>query len=388
MKVQSNSAIQLQSVRPDRPQVQDTNNNGLLEDNELIDSMKADGSLREGADVGQLLKEYKASLTGEGVEAGYHSYAELTSALTNLEKRFPGKAKMVSLGKSFEGRDIWALRVGEQNADNSKPGVVITGCTHAREWMTVEVPLHTATTMLEKYDSDADCKRRVDNTVTWFVPIANPDGYEFSRTENSWWRKNRAVYEEGPCPGKPGGTGVDPNRNYWDGKAENFELYRPKGDTPCSTRDDFGKTSDSPGHDTYRGPSGGSEAEVKALLGLQLDPTNNIKGVLDYHSYGEMILIPYGSKSLDTERKAEYMDIGKKMNATLGNRYDLKASSSLYPTSGGSNDIHEANGIFGMTMEIGKSFQPPTSQIGPMTAQLTPTNFVFIDEVSKRFPSA
>lgn len=381
-------------VRAQRPELQDLNQNGILEDSELLHALDSTGDLREGADVGQLLKEYKAALTGvresAGLESvqGYHTYAQVGDALQELAEKFPGQAERVSLGQSAEGREIWALRVGNQNADNSKPGVVITGCTHAREWMTVEVPIHSAKFLLENAESDPDCKRRLENTVTWFVPLVSPDGYEYSREKDGWWRKNRSVHENGPCPDKPGGIGVDPNRNYWDGKAEHFELYRPKGDTPCSTWDDFGQTSDNPRKDTYRGPSGGSEKEVQALLGLELNPANNIKGVLDYHSYGEMILIPYGSKSLDAERRSEYMDMGQKMNEKLGNRYDLKASSSLYPTSGGSNDIHEANGIFGMTMEIGRSFQPNASQIPAMTNELTPVNMVFIDEVAKRHQSS
>lgn len=377
-------------VKNHRPELRDLNKNGILEDAELVDALERSGSLREGADLDQLLKEYKASLTGVresvGLDSvkGYHTYEQVGEALAELAEKFPGKAERVSLGKSAEGREIWALRVGNQNADSTKPGIVITGCTHAREWMTVEVPIHTARHLLETSESDPDSKRRLDETVIWFVPIANPDGYVYSREKDSWWRKNRSQTQS-PCPGGAKGVGVDPNRNFWDGKAEHLHLYRPASDTPCSTRDDFGATSDDPRKDTFRGPHGGSEKEVQALLGLQLDPVNNVKGVLDYHSYGEMILVPYGGKKLEGERLTEYMDIGRKMNAKLGNRYDLKPSSSLYPTSGGSNDIHEANGIFGMTMEIGKSFQPNPSQIPAMTQELTPVNLVFIDEVARRF---
>lgn len=380
-------------ARPHLPK--DLNQNGVLEDSELLADLAEQGYLREGADQAQLLKEYKAGLTGKPQEIGlqqqgYHTYEQVGQALADLAERFPGKAERVSLGKSAEGREIWALRVGTPDENNPKPGVVITGCHHAREWMTVEVPIHTARTLLESYDSDADSRRRVDQSVTWFVPLVNPDGYEYSRTKDSWWRKTRRAIEETGCPGKKGDFGVDANRNYWDSKPEHYHLWRPDGDTPCSTFDDFGggRTSDNPRRDTYRGPEGASEPEVQALLGLELDPKNNVKGVLDYHSYGEMILYPYGHTEQPPERLQDYLDIGGKMNQQLGNRYRLQPSIDLYPTSGGSNDIHEANGIFGMTFEIGRSFQPDPAEIPRMTAYITPANLVFIDEVARRFPQA
>ena len=124
------------------------------------------------------------------------------------------------------------------------------------------------------------------------------------------------------------------------------------------------------------------------MLNLELNPANNIKGVLDYHSYGDMILYPYGSKELSPDRLEIYRDIGGKMNQVLNNRFDLKPSSDLYPTSGGSNDIHEANGILGLTLEIGRSFQPPASEIPRQTAYITPANLVFIDEIKSRFAQA
>lgn len=357
---------------------------------ELVQDLVKQGDVTANADMSQLVKEYRASLAGEAPQQGYHSYEEMTAALHSLADRFPGQAQVVVLGQSAEGRDILALRVGTPDAERPKPGIVITGCHHAREWMTVEVPLHTATTMLENYSSDPASQQRVDNTVTWFVPMVNPDGYEYSRTTNSWWRKTRRPISETGCPNLKASTGVDPNRNYWDGKPENFELYRPAGDTQCSTKDDFGggKTSDNPRADTYRGPAGGSEPEVQAMLNLELNPANNIKGVLDYHSYGEMILYPYGSKELPADRLEIYRDIGSKINRSLGDRYDLKPSSDLYPTSGGSNDLHEANGIIGLTLEIGRSFQPDPSQIPATTAYITPANLVFIDEIAARYPQS
>ena len=213
----------------------------------------------------------------------------------------------------------------------------------------------------------------------WVIPIVNPDGYEFTRNENSWWRKNRRPLEVDQN-GKPtSAVGVDLNRNYWDGNPEHMYVYRPPGDTPGNTRDDFSATSDNPRSDTYRGPFGGSEPEVKALLDLELS-NPNIRGVLDYHSYGDTILYPYGHTRQESPNAALYKEIGKKMqNASYG--WDLEQSVGLYPASGTSDDTHDLNGILNFTIEMGRSFQPNPRTIPETTERVSKSSLAFIDEM-------
>ena len=372
----------------------DTDKDFFLSKEEVANYVTQGGEKPEASILDDQTNEFQCAVAAapNPYAAGYHSFDALIADFDKLTQENPNYVKKEILGKSPEGRDLVAYKFSEgaQGDTSAKLGVVITGCHHAREWMTVEAPLAFGKSLLDGIASDSAKQQRLHESEVWIVPCANPDGYEYSRTTDSWWRKTRRPIEETGCPNLKGNKGVDPNRNYWDGKPEHFELYRPAGDTPCSTRDDFGdgKTSDNPKADTYRGPSGGSEPEVQAMLNLELNPANNIKGVLDYHSYGDMILYPYGSKELPADRLEIYRDIGSKMNATLGNTFDLKPSSDLYPTSGGSNDLHEANGILGLTLEIGRSFQPPASQIPKATAAITPANLVFIDEIKSRYPQA
>ena len=201
---------------------------------------------------------------------------------------------MVSFGKNprrqgylgFEGIQEYR-RQKEKPQRNTR--CVITGGTHAREWIGVEVPTFAMKAMVENYDSDPKMKHRVDNAETYFVPVANPDGYTYSKDVNAWWRKNRQPITQDACDisggkfnladetgkkaaaqeekGDVKGIGVDINRNYYDGNPQHMFLYRPDGDSPCSTWDDKG-ASDRIRSDTYRGPEGGSEKETKALDGL------------------------------------------------------------------------------------------------------------------------
>ncbi len=337
----------------------------------------------------RVVRDFKSHLRMEqpAQQAAYHSYEQIGAELADLADRFPKVAERVSLGRTPEGREIWALHLSQgvrEGSTTSKPGVVITGAHHAREWASMEAPLYLARQLAEGSGNDPEMQRRLQQGDLWIIPCSNPDGYEHSRTEDNWWRKNRRPLPET----KTTAVGVDLNRNYDDGKPEHATLYRPAGDLPGRTDDDFGRaTSDNPRADTYRGPSGASEPEVKALLGLELN-RGNIKGVLDHHGYGQMVLYPWGVTDNPVGNAAEYRRVGDRMNQAMGNSFRVMQSSSLYATSGGSHDIHHANGLFSITLEIGRSFQPDPEQLDPLRRSVAAANLVFIDEILARHAPA
>ena len=41
----------------------------------------------------------------------YHNYDELTKILKDLEKAYPKFLDLESAGKSFEGRDVWVMKI-------------------------------------------------------------------------------------------------------------------------------------------------------------------------------------------------------------------------------------------------------------------------------------
>lgn len=363
----------------------DINGDRILQDSELSKIVLGDAvTLSSGA--GQdLIQEYKCKLSGapNPNAEGYHSFAQIEEELERIAKDHPDITHKVSLGKSAEGREIWALKVSaDADSDTShKSGILVTGCHHAREWMTVEAPLKLIHDLTDHADTPEN-QRRLSESEVWVVPVANPDGYEFSREENSWWRKNRRPVEVDQNGQPSSAIGVDLNRNYWDGKPEHLFVYRPDGDTPGNTRDDFSATSDNPQRDTYRGPFGGSEPEVAALLNFELS-NPNIKGVLDYHSYGDVILYPYGHTREASPNEKIYKEIGSKMQeATSG--FKLQQSVGLYPASGTSDDTHDLNGILNFTIEMGRSFQPNPDTIPETTERVSKASQAFIDEIIVR----
>src|SRR5262245_19934659 len=70
----------------------------------------------------------------------FHSYEQTLSEFRSLETSYPTLAQYSTLGTSFEGREIFALKITKNPAVNdiTKPDVLITGCYHAREWISVE----------------------------------------------------------------------------------------------------------------------------------------------------------------------------------------------------------------------------------------------------------
>ena len=87
------------------------------------------------------------------------------------------------------------------------------------------------------------------------VYLLNPDGYEYSRSTDRMWRKNRRKNENSKC------VGVDLNRIFDKGFGEN--------------------SSDDPCQEDYRGPEAFSEPEARALrdyvLKLQSEDTEYVQ---------------------------------------------------------------------------------------------------------------
>lgn len=284
---------------------------------------------------------------------------------------------------------------GIKQDTTSKPGVVFTGATHAREWNSMEVPLALAGKLLDGYGKDEAMTARLKGAEVWVVPVANPDGYEYSRTKYSMWRKNRNPITDTDCPRNAEGNiacktsadaagstpvGIDLNRNYWDGDPKDIELYRPAGDKPCDTSDDFSATSDDPNDDTYRGPSGASESETKAILALERH--GNIKGIIDHHSYGGLILYPWGHTYDEAPNAALYKEIGKGMAKAMSRPYTVEQSSELYPASGSSEDCANAMNRLSFTIEVGSSFQTPESQLPNLIKDVNAADLYFLDWIA------
>ena len=206
--------------------------------------------------------------TAEAV-AGYHSAASLEQDMRELADRQPELVELREIGRSVENRPIWALRIGERRGSPRK--LLFLGCHHAREWVAVEVPYRLAEYLVSHADHNP-VQQWLSQGELWVAPMVNPDGHEYSRTEDRLWRKNRR-------PNPDGSVGVDPNRNYgymW-------------GTLNVST------SSHVPSDETYVGPHAFSEPETRAVR--DLIARELFRGVITYHSFSQLILYPWGYTS-------------------------------------------------------------------------------------------
>merc|ERR1719383_1361092 len=98
--------------------------------------------------------------------------------------------------------------------------------------------MYITNALIKGYNRDADTARLLNEFEFYIIPVSNPDGYEFSRNSQRFWRKNRSG--SGAC------RGVDLNRNWgqeWGGQGSSGRR--------CS--------------DTYRGTKAFSEKETNNM---------------------------------------------------------------------------------------------------------------------------
>ncbi len=253
-----------------------------------------------------------------GLNGDYHSYSEVETDLLAIEESSPHIAKLYDIGDSLEGRNIYALKISDNVLmDENEAEVLFIGCHHAREWISVEVPLLLAEYIVENYETNPEIKRLVDQSQIWIIPLLNPDGLEYSIHFYRYWRKNRRNNGDGSY-------GVDINRNY---------DYKWGFDNEGSSPETFSVV--------YRGESPFSEPEAQAIR--DLFGQRNFQALISYHSYSQIILYPWGYISQPSEKDSLLSDIAVNMSNLIqsvnGTLYNFgQAGSSLYLTNGDTTD--------------------------------------------------
>jgi len=282
---------------------------------------------------------FSPALSKRSSNGAFHSYLETEAVLQDLADRHPGLARKIEIGRSVEGRRISALCIGSSHMHEERPNIYILGCHHAREWISVEVPLDFASYLLEAYDTDADVRHRLDNTNIIIIPLVNPDGLEYSIRRYRYWRKNRRHNGNGIW-------GVDLNRNYG---------YKWGLDSVGS--------SPHPISPIFRGFSPFSEPETAALRDYM--HFHRPSGVITYHNFSQVILYPWGHTLEPAPHNHEMRELAARMSDAMeevnGRRYDYgSASESFYLANGNTDDwVYGEFGAFCFTIEL-----PPPEQIG------------------------
>ena len=281
----------------------------------------------------------------------FHDYARCKQELEWAETNYPELAKVYDIGDGWEktqglaDRDILAIKISDNVAEEeNEPEVLILSNHHAREIITPEIAVYMIHYLLENYGKDPYVTYLVDHRQIWIIPTMNPDGLDYVFYHDRWWRKNRRDNGDGTF-------GVDLNRNYaykWG--------YNNVGSSP------------DPRSDVYRGTGPFSEPETQAIRGLC--DSHRFRIILSYHSYSQLYLYPWGYVAKNTPDNYVFVALADSMAHYNGYLPGNVASGAIYLTNGDSDDWFygeqtEKNKIFGLTVEVGTSFHPDTTQIMP-----------------------
>jgi len=127
----------------------------------------------------------------------YHNYEEITNLFGGLISTYPHLAKLHTIGKSVQNRDLWVLEISENvhNRSLGEPMFKYVANMHGDETLGREFMIFLAQYLLENYGSDARVTRLVNTTDIFLMPSLNPDGYEASQVRKTWlWMNNKLIF--------------------------------------------------------------------------------------------------------------------------------------------------------------------------------------------------
>ncbi|MBN2145800.1 MAG: hypothetical protein JW726_00370 [Anaerolineales bacterium] len=293
----------------------------------------------------------------------------MVNFLQGIASSYPEITRLDNIGTAWEGenggydRYLYVMRVTNEDpaygSISSKPVFFLMANIHAREVTTPEMAIRYLKYLtsghngLGGYNIDPDVTWLVNHHVAYILVSANPDGHYKNETNTGLsWRKN--VDNDDGC-NDSWSWGVDLNRNssfFWG----------------CC-----GGSSGSPCSITYRGPSAASEPETMAIQNYIVStlgdwngengdntippaaPQNTPSVFITLHSYGDLVLWPWGHIPTTAPNGAQLQTIGRKF--AYFTDYEPGQSYTLYVTDGTTDDwVYGKLGIASYTFEIGPDY--------------------------------
>ena len=289
-------------------------------------------------------------------DAGYLDYAEMVAEIHNIAASDPSIARLFSIGRSHQGRELWAAKISDSaSRDEDEPEVLFDGGMHGREHLSTEMAVALFRNLVDGYGSTSRVTDMVNRNEITIIFNLNPDGSEYDHASGTYrlWRKNRE-----PTPGSTQ-IGTDINRNFG---------YR-WGTNPLNA---------SPAAETYRGPAAWSTPEAAAFRsyvdGRVVGGEQQIRVHVTFHQYGRVVLYPYGytTDAVPSDMHPEDRDVLVAMAAEMGQRsgYASAQSSSGSVNVGNQMDwLYATYRIMTFTFEMGDAFYMGDEAIASETAR-------------------
>ncbi|TSK98395.1 Carboxypeptidase A6 [Bagarius yarrelli] len=194
----------------------------------------------------------------------YHPLEEIQAWMFKINRTHPYLVDLFSIGRSYEGRPLYVLQLGNR-VRTSKKAVWMDCGVHAREW------IGPAFCQWFVKEHDSSMRRLLKQLNFYIMPVFNVDGYHYSWKSDRFWRKTRSKKAKYHC------RGVDANRNFKVKWCEEGASTHP-----CD--------------DTYCGPFPESEPEVKAVSRFLRKHKKHTRAYISIHAYAQMLLYPYSYK--------------------------------------------------------------------------------------------
>jgi murein tripeptide amidase MpaA len=335
----------------------------------------------------------------------YYRYDELTRILHAFAEEYPQLVRIESIGKSYEGRDIWLLTVTNfaTGPAEEKPALWVDGNIHASEVSPSAACLYLIHRLTREYGSHEKITRCLDTRAFYVCPRVNPDGAEWALADKPKIIRSSTrpyPYDEDPI----GGLGTedidgdgrmlmmripDPNGNWKkhpdeprlmirrDPDEVGGEYYRilPEGrfDEPFDPailtiqpkKEGLDLNRNFPAHwrQEYEqdgaGPYPTSEPEVRAIVDF-IAKHPNITGGVTFHTWSGVLLRPYSHQPDDAfpaEDLWTYQKIGAKGTEITGYPnisvyHDFKYHPKEYISGVFDDWMYDHMGVFAWTVEI------------------------------------
>lgn len=342
----------------------------------------------------------------------FYKHAELTAILQAWAAQHPDRFRLTSIGKSYEGRDIWLATVTNfaTGPDTEKPAFWIEANIHAVEVTGCTAALHLIAKLLTQYGRDEKVTRVLDTRAFYIAPRLNPDGAELALADRPRFIRSsvrpypRLDQQDGlieedidgdgrilmmrlrdpngawkPCPDDPRwliarepdeAPGGEYYRLLPEGRIQNYDGVTIK---VAPAREGLDLNRQYPmewapeGEQKGAGPYPASEPEVRAMVQAVIDRPN-ITGYITYHTMSGVHLRPYSAHpddDLPTADLRTYKLIGERATKITGYPaksvfHDFKYEPKQVIRGGSDDWMYDHLGVYAWTTE----FWSPQQQIG------------------------
>ncbi|XP_017133225.1 carboxypeptidase A5 isoform X1 [Drosophila elegans] len=214
----------------------------------------------------------------------YHDQADIQQFLQTLLETYSENVEIIQIGVTRNKRPLEVIRVSNGNPDNW--AVFVDAGLQARDWLSPAALTYAISKLTHlwgrsKVKGQGQRAEKAMRRIDWyFLPLANPDGYQYSRHTDRLWTKNRAFDSESGCYG----VNLDRNFEYgWGGTGSTSN--------PCKN--------------LYRGAESFSEPESRALRSFLSGMREYLGAYVSLGGYGQAITYPWGDADYVTENQRD-----------------------------------------------------------------------------------